>query len=409
MPKPAPITLRVARAAKVIGMPVTQAQCADVFRRLGFAYTEGQGSLTVTPPSYRFDLRGEADLIEEIARLIGYQNLPDTPPNAPTVPRMPPAGRSGPFALRRALAGLGYLETINFSFVPEAWERDLAGNADPIRLLNPLASQMDVMRSSLIGSLLAVLKYNADRRADRVRVFELGRVFRRDADTVTDDANVRGVAQPLHVAGLAWGPVAGQGWEGRQPHADFYDLKGDVQALLGAGRAGQDGVRFEPAAHPALHPGRSARVIVDGHAAGVLGELHPRWVQAWELPHPPMLFELAADIVLTRALPQAQPLPRLLPVQRDIAVVVPEAVTHERLMQTITGADTGGLLREAVLFDIYRPKPGAAAADIGVSEKSLAVRLTLCGETALTDESIDAAVRAIVAHLQTALGARLRG
>ena len=407
MPQPAPVALRVARAAQIIGMPISAAQCADVFRRLGLPFTESAGVLTVTPPAYRFDLTLEADLIEEVARIVGYQNLPDAPPLAPITPRVPPTDRAGPFALRRALAGLGYLETINFSFVPEAWERDLAGNADPIRLLNPLASHMDVMRSSLIGSLLSVLKYNADRRADRVRVFELGRVFRRDGQVATGDADVRGVAQPLHVAGLAWGPVARQGWSGRQPHADFYDIKGDVEALLGA--EGSRALHFEPAEHPALHPGRSARIVVDGQAAGVLGELHPRWVQIWELQHSPVLFELAADVALARKLPQAQPLPRTLPVQRDIAIVVPETVTHERLMQTINGADTGGLLREAALFDLYRPKPGAAASDIREGEKSLAVRLTLGSQGTLVDEQADTAVRTIVERLQTELAARLRG
>ena len=177
LPQPAPITLRVARAAKVIGVPLTQAQCASIFRRLGMAFTEGKGQITVTPPSWRFDLRIEADLIEEIARLTGYNTLPDTPPVAPIRSSARAETRRSPFALRHQLAGLGYLETINYSFVQESWERDLAGNADPIRLLNPIASQMSVMRSSLIGSLLQVLKYNADRRAERVRVFEIGRVF----------------------------------------------------------------------------------------------------------------------------------------------------------------------------------------------------------------------------------------
>jgi phenylalanyl-tRNA synthetase beta chain len=407
MPQFEPVTLRVARAAKVIGMPVTQAQCAGVFERLGFVCSHSEGALTVQPPPYRFDLRIEADLIEEVARLIGYQQLPETAPLAPIVPRVPPTDKASAFALRRVLAGLGYLETINFSFVPQAWERDLAGNPDPIRLLNPLASHMDVMRSSLIGSLLAVLKYNADRRAEQVRVFELGRVFRCDSQVATGDADVRGARQPLHVAGLAWGPVARQGWSGRQPNADFYDIKGDVQALLGAWR--NHALRFEPAAHPALHPGRSARVIVDGQDAGVLGQLHPRWAQAWELAHPPVLFELAADIVLARQLPQAKALPRALPAQRDIAVVVPETVTHERLMQVINGADTGGLLREAALFDLYRPKSGAPASDMRAGEKSLAVRLTLGDRDTLTDEQTDTAVCAIVESLQARLGARLRG
>ena len=214
LPQPAPITLRVARAAKVIGVPLTQAQCASIFRRLGMAFTEGEGQITVTPPSWRFDLRIEADLIEEIARLTGYNTLPDTPPVAPIRSSARAETRRSPFALRHQLAGLGYLETINYSFVQESWERDLAGNADPIRLLNPIASQMSVMRSSLIGSLLQALKYNADRRAERVRVFEIGRVFTRDASVPGSAASVRGVRQPVRVAGLVCGPAAIQGWHG---------------------------------------------------------------------------------------------------------------------------------------------------------------------------------------------------
>ena len=131
-----------------------------------------------TPPSFRFDINIEEDLIEEVARMVAYENLPATKPLAPiTAPKLRAENRRSQFAVRRALADLGYQETINFSFVEAAWEKDLAGNANPIQLLNPIASQLSVMRSSLIGSLMQVLKFNADRKAERVRVFELGRVF----------------------------------------------------------------------------------------------------------------------------------------------------------------------------------------------------------------------------------------
>ena len=406
MPAPTPVTLRVARAAKIIGMPLAQAQCAEVFRRLGLPFTEGPGVITVSPPVYRFDLRLEEDLIEEVARIIGYQQLPDTPPRAPVVPRVPAATRRNAFAVRHALAGLGYLETINFSFVDEAWERDLAGNGDPVRLLNPIANQMSVMRSSLLGSLLQVVKRNADRRADRVRVFELGRVFRRDAAVPATDSSVRGVAQPMHVAGAAYGPASRQGWQGKQAQVDFYDVKGDVEALLSPRQA-----RFERIQHPALHPGRSASVLLDGQPIGVMGELHPRWRQQWELPHAPVLFELRLDAVTARELPQAQPVSRHHAVERDIAVVVPEAVTHAQLMRSVDAAPTGGLLRKATLFDIYRLKSEAESGGGGMmaGEKSLAVRLVLgSDDETLTDERIDAAVQSVVAGLVADIGARLR-
>ena len=176
-PQPQKVTLRVARAAKVIGMPLTQAQCAEALARLGLPLTQGDGVIAVTSPSYRFDIQIEEDLIEEVARLVGYNNLPATPPLAPVTASIRTEAQRGPFAVRRSLAALGYQETINFSFVEERWEHELAGNSQPIKLQNPIASQMNVMRSSLLGSLLQVLKFNLDRKADRVRVFELGRVF----------------------------------------------------------------------------------------------------------------------------------------------------------------------------------------------------------------------------------------
>ncbi|MGI4778209.1 MAG: phenylalanine--tRNA ligase subunit beta [Janthinobacterium lividum] len=396
LPEARPVTLRVARAARVIGMPVTQAQCVDALRRLGLPIEEGEGTIVVTPAPHRFDLLIEEDLIEEVARLIGYGNLPTTAPLGPITARVRAESQRGRFAVRHRVAALGYQETINFSFVETHWEHELAGNADPIRLLNPIASQMSVMRSSLMGSLLQVLKFNLDRKAPRVRVFEAGRVFMRDAGVETTDSTVKGIRQPMRLAGLAWGDAEEARWEGKPQRVDFYDAKGDVEALLAPRVA-----RFEPTGHPALHPGRAARVIVDGHAIGVVGELHPRWRQKWELPHAPFLFELDLDAVTARPVPVAEPVAKLQAVERDIAVIVAESVTHSALMAAVREVPTQGLLRDAVLFDIYRPQPG---------EKSMAVRLRFQGEDApLTDEQIDPAVRAIIERLGSALGARLRG
>ncbi len=405
VPAAKPVTLRVARANKVIGMPLSQQQCADALRGLGLQVTEGEGTVTVTPPSFRFDLQIEEDLIEEVARMVGYNNLPTTPPLAPITAKIRPENTRSPFAVRRLLAGQGYQETINFSFVEESWERDLAGNADPIRLLNPIASQMSVMRSSLIGSLLQVVKFNADRKAERVRVFELGRVFKRDASVQGSDTTVEGFDQPMRVAGMAWGPEQPLGWQGKARHVDFFDVKGDVEALLAPRKA-----EFVAAEHPALHPGRSAQVVLDGVVIGHVGELHPRWRQAWDLPSAPVVFELALDAVTARVVPVAQGVAKQQPVERDIAVIVAEAVTHGQLMQAIHAAPTEGLLQSAVLFDIYRPKADAPAGALAVGEKSLAVRLTLgLGDAPLTDAQIDAAMNAVVSHLGQQLGARLRG
>ncbi|OSZ75579.1 phenylalanine--tRNA ligase subunit beta [Hydrogenophaga sp. IBVHS1] len=401
------VTLRVARAAKVTGMPLTQAQCAGALRRLGLSVEEGDGLVTVTPPAYRFDLMIEEDLIEEVTRVVGYENLPDTPPLAPITARIRTEARRGPFAVRRQLAQLGYQETINFSFVEERWEHELAGNPAPIRLLNPIASQMSVMRSSLLGSLIAVLKFNLDRRADRVRLFEVGRVFLKDAAVPDSDTTVAGFAQPMRVAGLCHGPVDALQWGAPERAVDFFDAKGDVLALLSPREP-----EFRVAEHPAMHPGRCASVWLEGQCVGYVGELHPRWRQAYELPHAPVMFELDLDAVLVRPVPAYQPVGRHQAVERDLAIVVKEAVTHAAVVDAIR-ASGNPWLRDVLLFDVYRPKKQAGgqggAGTLAEDEKSLALRLVLNRDDAtLTEEDIEATVKGALASVEQRLAGRLR-
>ncbi|KRB99011.1 phenylalanine--tRNA ligase subunit beta [Hydrogenophaga sp. Root209] len=406
LPVAKPVILRVARANKVIGMPLTQVQCAGALRRLGLTLEEGDGTVTVTPPAYRFDVQIEEDLIEEVARVVGYNQLPETPPLAPITAKIRPEAQRGPFAVRRLLAQLGYQETINFSFVEERWERELAGNADPIRLLNPIASQMSVMRSSLIGSLVSVLKFNTDRRAERVRLFEVGRVFHKDASVVDSDTSVAGFHQPMRVAGLSFGAVDTLQWGTEERVADFFDAKGDVQTLLAPLKP-----EFRADEHPAMHPGRCAGVWLQGRCIGHVGELHPRWRQSYDLAQAPVLFELELDAVLVRDVPVYQAVSRHQAVERDLAIVVKESVSHAAVVEAIR-APSSAWLRDVVLFDVYRPKkqsesaaPGALAPD----EKSLAVRLVLNRDDAtLTDEDIEATVKAALESLQTRVAARLR-
>ena len=402
VPEATPVTLRVARAAKVIGMPLTQAQCLDALERLGLDVKEGEGTLTVTPPSYRFDLQIEEDLIEEVVRMVGYNQLPQTPPLAPITARIRPEAERSPFAVRRALASLGYQENINFSFVETRWEHELAGNPNPIKLLNPIASQMSVMRSSLLGSLLQVLKFNLDRKASRVNVFELGGVFLRDAQSQNTDTTVAGFNQPMRVAGLAYGPRSQLHWGQSDKGVDFFDIKGDVEALLAPVRA-----VFAPATHPAMHPGRCAAVWVAGKSVGFVGELHPQWRQGYQLAQAPILFELEFDSVLQRPVPVFKPVSKLQPVERDIAVIVQDSVTHDALMKAINFADTQDLLKSATLFDVYRPLLASTTLQLG--EKSLTIRLAFSSNLAtLNDELIEAAVQAVLTSLQSHLQARLR-
>jgi phenylalanyl-tRNA synthetase beta chain len=405
MPVPAPVSLRVARASKIIGMPLTQAQCADALRRLGLDVAESEGMLTLVPPSYRFDLQIEEDLIEEVARIVGYDKLPHTPPLAPITAKIRTEAQRGPFAVRRSLAALGYQETINFSFVEESWEHGLAGNSNPIKLLNPIASQMSVMRSSLLGSLLQVLKFNQARKQPRVRVFELGRVFLRDASVKSTDSTVEGFDQPMRVAGLASGGSDVLQWGRKEQGVDFFDVKGDVEALLAPLQA-----RFVPGSHPTMHPGRCAQVILNDQGVGYVGELHPQWRQTFDLTQAPILFELDLDAVLQRAIPVFQPVAKYQPVQRDIAIVVADDVTHSGLLAAIWAAPTAGLLRDAQLFDVYRPKVAKDTVPTeNVMDRSLAVRLTLnSDEATLSEDQIEGVVKAVVDQLTGAVGARQR-
>ena len=401
LPERQPVVMRVERAAKVIGVPVTQSQCAEVFSRLGMSFTESAGRLSVAPPSWRFDLTIEEDLIEEVARVIGYESLPDTAPIAPVAPLVRREVQRSSHAVRRALAALGYQETINFSFVESRWEHELHGNPDPIRVLNPIAAPLSVMRSSLIGSLLQVLRHNLARRATRVRVVELGRVAWRDPEAPAGDSSVAGIQQPRRVAGLAYGAVDPLQWGAKERPVDFFDMKGDVEQLLSPRQ-----VNFEPVSHPALHPGRAAKVLVDGQHIGVVGELHPKWRQAYELPHAPMVFELDLEAALVQPVPVFEPIARHLPSWRDLALVVSDRFSHADLIAALSD-DPSGLVQTATLFDVY--KPSTASGEVSAGERSMAVRIELLDrDLTLTEERIEAAVSAALARAAQRTGARLR-
>jgi phenylalanyl-tRNA synthetase beta chain len=416
LPARSPVTMRGARCRQVIGVAISDAEIAAVFGRLGLTFEQQADCFTVTPPAHRFDLEIEEDLIEEVARLHGFERIPDLPPLARARMRAQPEGERPLHALRLALAHAGYQELVNYSFVEEAWERDFAGNNAPIRLLNPIASQLAVMRSTLIGSLVAALKYNLNRKADRVRVFELGRVFFADQATADGPRSVQGVAQPLRLGALAYGPVADEQWGQATRGVDFFDLKGEVERML----SGRHGLRFVAASHPALHPGRSARVEQNAMPIGWIGELHPRLQQRYELPHAPIVFELEAAALQPRSIPQSMPVPRFPLVQRDVALWFDAAITQQQIDDVVTALRQKDArlasLRDFRLFDLYRPSVGDSSRLAGAGanallnkEKSLAFRIQLQDtERTLSDADADAAVAAIVDELGARLGARLR-
>jgi len=407
LPQRQPVVLRTARAAKVIGVAVTDEMIADIFTRLGLPFTheadENGGRFSVTAPSYRFDIEIEEDLIEEVARVYGFENIPANPPVAPSAMLIAPENTRSLFAVRHQLADLGYQEVVNMSFVESAWEQDFAGNDAPIKLQNPIASQMSVMRSTLVGGLLANVRYNLNRKAGRVRVFEVGAVFKRNPEVADGPLAVAGFEQPKRVGAIAYGPAVDEQWGAATRAVDFFDVKADLEALF-APRV----VRFNKAEHPALHPGRCATVELDGKVVGFIGELHPRWLQKYDLPQAPVLFEVDAAALTARVVPAYTEISKFPGATRDLALVVKQDVPAQAVLDSFTAAASahpnGKILQAVVLFDEYRGK------GLEADEKSLAFRFSLQDtQSTLQDDAVEALMAAVADAAKEKHSAKLRG
>jgi phenylalanyl-tRNA synthetase beta chain len=409
VPEARSVAMRVARATKVIGVDIEAGTVAEIFKRLSFSFTREPDRFVVDPPSYRFDIAVEEDLIEEVARCHGYENVPANLPVAQHTMRAQPEGLASLHAIREQLAMLDYQETLNYSFVDPSWESDFAGNTSPLTLLNPIASQLAVMRTTLIGSLVANVRYNLNRKATRVRMFEIAKVYLKNRSIPDDELKVGGIDQPTRVAAIAYGQAFDEQWGTATQVVDFFDVKNDLESLF-APRL----LRFDrpgSAAHAALHPGRSARVILDGESIGWIGELHPRWIQKYEIPQAPVIFEIDAASLQRRVLQQTREVSRFPGVTRDLAFVVDEAITAQRMFDVIDAvraqaARVSGAARHvqnAVLFDQYRGK------GLKDNTKSLAFRFQLQDtDRTLDDQTIEHALADVIRALTSEVGAVLR-
>ena len=397
LPSRKPVRMRVARAQRIIGMPVADAEMARVFTRLGLPFKREGDAFVITPPSFRFDLEIEEDLIEEVARMYGFERITAHPPHGAATMLPAPEARRSAHELRERLAAAGYREVVNFSFVEPAWEADLAGVTDPIRLLNPIASPLSVMRTSLIGGLVDVVRKNHQRKVPRIRVFEVGRVFLRDPSATDGPLCVHGVRQPMRIAAAAYGPALAETWEGAEREVDFFDAKADLQALAAPLR-----LRLEPSTHPALHPGRSAKVLIEGQPAGWIGEVHPKWLAKYELPRPATVFEIDVEVLADIPLPRPQVPSRFPSVVRDIALVFEEGDPVQAVIDAVE-AEKPRIVRSVRLFSVYR------GSGLPAGKKSLAFRVVMQDtERTLTDAEADAASEALVALLGRRFSARLR-
>jgi phenylalanyl-tRNA synthetase beta chain len=411
LPARTPVSMRVARANKVIGLSLSAEQCLALLQSLGLqAQLEeaaGEQIITVVPPSHRFDLEIEEDLIEEVARLYGFENLPMRPPMATAAMMASPEAALSLISLKHRVADRDYQEVVNFSFAPEAMELTLRPDQTPIKLLNPIAEQLNVMRTSLWPSLLSTLQYNLNRKAGRVRIFEAGRIFEKHPGQLAGPLQVAGVHQPMKLALLAYGSAEDEQWGQTSRGVDFFDLKADVEALADASG---EGLLFEALPHAALHPGRSARISLrraPRETIGWIGELHPSVQQQLGLSQPVLLAELELSGLLIKNVAVFEDVSKFPPVIRDLALTFPAAMPAQNAFSAIANEKRENplmnVLQNVKLFDEYRGKL------LETKEKSLAFRVVLQDtQKTLSDAQADDLVAALVARLGKECGGKLR-
>ncbi|HUP97340.1 MAG TPA: phenylalanine--tRNA ligase subunit beta [Usitatibacter sp.] len=389
LPRRESVTVRPARVRALLGYEVADDEMHAILRRLSCLPEGGKDAIRVTPPSWRFDLGIEEDYVEEIARVNGYDHVPANAPRARAPMLALHEGERTRFELRHRLAALGYQEIVSYSFVAEEWEADFSGNSKPVRLANPIAAHMSAMRTSLLGGLVHALRSNLNRGEPRVRLFEVGRCFH---GTEPDLA-----IQPERIAALAFGARWPEQWAEKGALVDFFDAKGDLEALAGART-----LEFAAGTHPACHPGRCAMVRFQGGDIGIVGELHPRLQQKYELASAPVLFEVLAAPLLDGASPRFHGLSRMPVVRRDYAFMVDESVPAGALLAALRER-LPALVREVEVFDQYRGK------GVEPGQKSLALRIVMQDtDRTLTDSEVEVVVASIREQLNEQFKAKPR-
>ncbi|HET9694670.1 MAG TPA: phenylalanine--tRNA ligase subunit beta [Steroidobacteraceae bacterium] len=394
LPQRPVVPLRPARARLVIGADVADDAMAAILAALGMTLARGESTWLVTPPSWRFDIAIEEDLIEEIARVYGFDKVPETvqPARHPIAPCTETRVRTE--AAADILVQRGYFDAITYSFIEPKLQEMFAPDARPLTLANPISAELATMRASLWPGLATALAFNQRRQQSRVRLFEIGRKFVvRDAERALEEIPV--------VAGIAAGPAQPEQWGVARTAVDFFDVKADVEALLRAtGAPGE--FRFVPATHPALHPGQAARILRGDEQVGWIGRLHPDVERQLDLTYSALVFELEIEGALRARIPQFAEVSRFPAVRRDLAVLVDESVAVQALLDCIHDA-AGAALRETIVFDIYR------GAGIETGRKSVAIGLNLQDVSrTLTDDETDAIVARVVSDLERECSATIR-
>ncbi|MDU0809884.1 MAG: phenylalanine--tRNA ligase subunit beta [Burkholderia sp.] len=407
LPRRSPIEMRISKVNRTICTLLNAEDIAVIFSRLGMSFEQNGDVFSVTPPSYRFDIEIEEDLIEEVARIYGFEKIPERLPVSTSKIRIAQETQRSIHDVRRMLAARDYLETISFSFVNPKLESDFSENEKPIHLINPISRQFSVMRSTLFCSLINVLLYNLKRREERIRIFEIGSVFITDSSVKDTELTVEGYLQPKRVGALAYGPVLDLQWGTPSRNVDFFDVKGDLEAILFPSTA-----CFVKAIHPALHPGRSAQIKIDNYrVVGWIGELHPKLMRSYNLSNAPVLFEIDANVLILRALPKVDDISKFPSVQRDISVIVNKTIEVQELFDDMKQALKEyecRFVQKIVLFDQFFSKQNSSDF-LTDKEKSLTFRITLHGlDGTLQDDIVDKAIHVLVDRMKNKHRARLR-
>ena len=393
LPAPVAVALRRARLKRVLGVEVADAEVARIFTALGMQVESTAEGWRITAPSSRFDIEREEDLIEEVARIFGYDNIPTHTPSGALVLAVEPEARINPLALREQLAARGYYEAVNLSFVAADLLAQWGFTDRLVPLANPLSADLAIMRPSLLPGLMEALRHNRARQQERVCLFEVASVF---------EAGNPPVETPS-VAIVACGNARAEQWGEPSRALDFHDIKGDLDALIAWGGEPSRWSVHADALPPWLHPGRAARVARDGETVGYLGALHPQLAKALDLGTDVHVLELRLDPALARRLPKALPVSRFPTVRRDIAVEFPEAISWSQIEQTVRET-LGQQLKELRLFDRY------SGNGVEAGRKSLAMGLILQDASrTLTDDDADRCVREAMTALEQTCKARLRG
>ena len=392
LPATPTIELRPTRIERVLGANVSDKEVENILKRLGMSLKKSGDGWTVTPPAFRFDVQYEVDLIEEIARIYGYNNLPLEKPLAPLTIGSIPEAQLNLRRIRQALVDLGYQEAITYSFVDEKVQSAIEPEQPSIALANPISSEMGVMRTSLWPGLVQAVKFNLHRQQNRLFLFECGLKFTQQGT----DLN-----QEMVVAGLVSGERMLPTWDAKSENVDFFDAKGHLASLFELTGCFES-FKYTSESHPALHPGQSARIYRDGDPIGWLGLLHPKVAKLLDLDHTMYLFELKADSLLKGSLPSYEAVSKFPAIRRDLSIVVDQAITADNVRETIAKA-APETLRKIELFDMY------VGEGIDSGRKSLSMGLTLQDlSRTLIDSEIEEVMQRVIDQLRGDLGATLR-